>query len=110
MSGSVDEAENWQELTASQRSSYLSEYNSAGISLIVSAFGSTDTPTTSGYNAVTTANTMAAWVIQYGMDGIDVDYEVLPEFFLVWDVTMTHNTGDRTLLRLTVEAAMPRRG
>ena len=53
---------------------------------------------------------MAAWVIQYGMDGIDVDYEVLPEFFLAWDVTMTHNAGDRTLLRLTVEAAMPRRG
>ncbi|KAG9310473.1 glycoside hydrolase family 18 protein [Chiua virens] len=75
-SGSVDEAQNWQELTASQRSSYLSEYSAAGISLIVSAFGSTETPTSSGYNAVMTANTMAAWVTEYGVNGIDVDYEV----------------------------------
>jgi chitinase len=25
---------------------------------------------------VALANTMSAWVIQYGLDGIDVDYEV----------------------------------
>ncbi|KAG6375928.1 hypothetical protein JVT61DRAFT_2797 [Boletus reticuloceps] len=70
-SGAVDEAENWEEQTASARSSYLSEYNAAGISLIVSAFGSTETPTTSGLDPVTTANTMAAWVIEYGIQGID---------------------------------------
>lgn len=79
-SGSVDQAQNWQSLTASQRSSYLSEYSAAGISLVVSAFGSTETPTSSGYDAVTTANTMAAWVTTYGVQGIDVDYEVLPLF------------------------------
>ena len=83
-SGSVDEAQNWQELTSSERSSYLSEYNAAGISLIVSGFGSTETPTSSGYDAVTTANTMAAWVIEYGLLGIDVDYEVLYRFFFSW--------------------------
>ena len=75
-SGSVDEAQNWQELTASQRSQYVQEYNAAGISLIVSAFGSTETPTSSGVDAVAAADTMAAWVIQYGVNGIDVDYEV----------------------------------
>ena len=75
-SGSVDQAQNWQELTASQRSQYVREYNEAGISLVVSAFGSTETPTSSGVNAVTAANSMAAWVIQYGVNGIDVDYEV----------------------------------
>ena len=80
-SGAVDEAQNWQYLTASQRSTYLSEYSAAGISLIVSAFGSTDTPTSSGRDAVTTANTMATWVTTYGVQGIDVDYEVLPELF-----------------------------
>lgn len=80
-SGAVDEAQNWEELTASEQASYLSEYDAAGISLIVSAFGSTETPTSSGYNAITTANTMAAWVIQYGLKGIDVDYEVLSEPF-----------------------------
>ncbi|KAF8133350.1 glycoside hydrolase family 18 protein [Boletus edulis] len=79
-SGAVDEAENWEEQTASARSSYLSEYNAAGISLIVSAFGSTETPTTSGLDPVTTANTMAAWVIEYGIQGIDVDYEDFTAF------------------------------
>lgn len=74
-SGPVDEAENWRELTASQRASYMNEYNSAGISLIVSAFGSTETPTSSGLSPTAAADTMAAWVIQYGLNGIDVDYE-----------------------------------
>ena len=76
-SGSVDEAQNWQELTASQRSTYVQEYNAAGISLIVSAFGSTETPTSSGVDPVGAANSMASWVVQYGVNGIDVDYEVL---------------------------------
>ncbi|KAG8214863.1 glycoside hydrolase family 18 protein [Butyriboletus roseoflavus] len=79
-SGAVDQAQNWEGLTSSQRSAYLSEYNAAGISLIVSAFGSTETPTSSGYDPVTTANTMAAWVIQYGLQGIDVDYEDFAAF------------------------------
>lgn len=42
---------------------------------MVSAFGSTEQPTTSGLDPVQAANTMAAFVIQYGLDGIDVDYE-----------------------------------
>jgi chitinase len=54
-----------------------SSYNAAGIKLIVSAFGSTDAPTSAGADPVATANTMAAWVIKYGLDGIDVDYEVM---------------------------------
>ncbi|KAG8215713.1 hypothetical protein J3R82DRAFT_7593 [Butyriboletus roseoflavus] len=74
--GAVDEAQNWQSLTDSDRTTYVQEYNAAGISLIVSAFGSTDTPTSSGVDPVTLANTMAAWVTQYGVNGIDVDYEV----------------------------------
>ena len=76
-SGAADQAQNWQELTASQRASYVQEYNAAGISLIVSAFGSTETPTSSGVDPTSTANTMANWVITYGANGIDVDYEVL---------------------------------
>ena len=47
----------------------------AGISLLVSAFGSTEAPTSSGADPTDTANTMAAWVIEYDLDGIDVDYE-----------------------------------
>ncbi|KAG6372517.1 hypothetical protein JVT61DRAFT_7623 [Boletus reticuloceps] len=74
-SGSVDEAQNWEELDASQRSIYVREYDLAGISLIVSGFGSTETPTSSGVDPMTAANAMAEWVIQYGVNGIDVDYE-----------------------------------
>ncbi|KAG1897875.1 glycoside hydrolase family 18 protein [Suillus fuscotomentosus] len=67
--GAADQAQEWEELTAAQRSSILSEYDAAGISLIVSLFGSTETPTSSGYDPIDTANTMAAWVIEYGLQG-----------------------------------------
>lgn len=76
--GPWDKAQEWASLTADQRSSIKSQYAAAGIKLIVSALGSTDEPTTGGTDPVTTANTMAAWVKQYDLDGIDVDYEVWP--------------------------------
>ena len=63
-------------MTAAQRSSIKSQYASAGIKLIVSVFGSTDVPTSTNADPVATANTMAAWVKTYNLDGIDVDYEV----------------------------------
>ena len=72
----MDQAENWEGLSAAQRSAIKSQYSAAGIKLMVSAFGSTEQPTTSGTDPIATANTMADWVIQYGLDGIDVDYEV----------------------------------
>ncbi|KAJ6610196.1 glycoside hydrolase [Mycena sp. CBHHK59/15] len=65
----------WTTLTAAQRATVKAQYAAAGIKLLVSAFGSTDVPTSSGVNPVTMATTMANWVIQYGLDGIDVDYE-----------------------------------
>ncbi|KAG7445582.1 glycoside hydrolase family 18 protein [Guyanagaster necrorhizus] len=73
--GAWDKAYEWTTLTADERTAIKSEYAAAGIKLLVSAFGSTDIPTTSGVNPNTTAATMAAWVIEYGLDGIDVDYE-----------------------------------
>lgn len=61
--------------------------------MIVSVFGSTDTPTTSGADPTSTANTFAAWVIEYGLDGIDVDYEDFDAFDAgtaeAWLVTFT---------------------
>jgi hypothetical protein len=74
--GAFDKAAEWTQLTAAQRSAVKAQYAAAGIKLIVSAFGSTDAPTSSGNDPVATANTMAAWVIQFSLDGIDVDYEV----------------------------------
>ncbi|KAJ8519827.1 hypothetical protein ONZ45_g3252 [Pleurotus djamor] len=73
--GAWDQAQSWQSLSASDRSSIKAEYAAAGIKLMVSAFGATDAPTSANLDPVATANTMAAWVKQYSIDGIDVDYE-----------------------------------
>ncbi|KAK0488964.1 glycoside hydrolase family 18 protein [Armillaria novae-zelandiae] len=59
--GAWDKAAEWVSLTSSERSTIKAQYAAAGISLIVSAFGSTDIPTTTGADPVATANTMAAW-------------------------------------------------
>ncbi|TFK53391.1 glycoside hydrolase [Heliocybe sulcata] len=75
LEGAWDKAEEWTTLTAAERSTVLSQYHAAGISLVVSVFGSTDVPTSSGANPVTTADTIAAWVKEYDLDGVDVDYE-----------------------------------
>ncbi|KAH7908480.1 glycoside hydrolase family 18 protein [Hygrophoropsis aurantiaca] len=76
-SGPIDQAAEWVGLDSATRASIKSSYNDAGISLIVSAFGSSDYPTTSGADPTTTANNLAAWVLEYGLDGVDVDYEDL---------------------------------
>jgi hypothetical protein len=74
-SGAVDDARAWEQWDADYRAGIIEEYHAAGIALMVSAFGSTDTPTSSGMDPAETAQELAAWVIQYGLDGVDVDYE-----------------------------------
>ncbi|KDQ61714.1 glycoside hydrolase family 18 protein, partial [Jaapia argillacea MUCL 33604] len=80
LEGAWDNAEAWVELNSTERATIKSEYAAAGIQLIVSLFGSTDVPTTSGADPITTADTMAAWVIEYDLDGVDVDYEDFDAF------------------------------
>lgn len=75
-----DKATEWTFLSARQRATVKAQYAAAGIKLIVSLFGSTDYPTTNGADPIKTADRMAAWVKQYDLDGVDVDYEV--RFFL----------------------------
>lgn len=43
---------------------------------MVSAFGSTESPTTHKNDPTQVAEFMAGWVKQWDIDGIDVDYEV----------------------------------
>ncbi|KAG2042642.1 glycoside hydrolase family 18 protein [Suillus americanus] len=74
-SGPVDQADEWTLIDNATRASYLTSYHDAGISLIVTAFGSTDAPTTEGYDPVTVANDLSAFVLEYGLDGVDIDYE-----------------------------------
>ncbi|KAK2460476.1 hypothetical protein APHAL10511_007523 [Amanita phalloides] len=75
LQGAWDNAGAWASLSASERSTIKSQYAAAGIKLMVSAFGSTDTPTSSGADPIATADTMAQWVKTYQLDGIDIDYE-----------------------------------
>ncbi|KAJ7091500.1 glycoside hydrolase [Mycena belliarum] len=79
--GAWDKASEWTTLTAAQRATVKAQYAAAGIRLLVSAFGSTDVPTTSGADPIATAVKMANWVIKYDLDGIDVDYESVIELF-----------------------------
>lgn len=72
----IDQAQEWVSLTAAQRTTLKDQYAAAGVKLMISAFGSTDVPTSSGADPIATANSMAAFVKQYQLDGIDVDYEV----------------------------------
>ena len=80
VAGAWDYAAAWAALSAGERDSIKSQYAAAGIKLIASAFGSTDTPTSSGRDPVALANTMGNWVKQYNLDGIDIDYEVRQSF------------------------------
>ncbi|KAI1792601.1 glycoside hydrolase [Ganoderma leucocontextum] len=75
--GALDQAGSWAALPAATKSAKKSEYSKAGIKIIASAFGSTDTPTTSNADPVGTGNTMAKFVKDNKLDGIDVDYEDL---------------------------------
>jgi len=75
INGAADQALLWEQISASTRAAVKAEYAAAGISLMVSAFGSTDAPTSNGADAAATARSMAAWVKKYDLDGIDVDYE-----------------------------------
>ncbi|KAH8825673.1 glycoside hydrolase family 18 protein [Flagelloscypha sp. PMI_526] len=75
LAGAWDKAYEWTTYTDAQRAAVKAEYAAAGIKIVVSCFGSTDVPTSSGADATATAQKFAAWVKQYNLDGIDVDYE-----------------------------------
>ncbi|KAF8194770.1 glycoside hydrolase superfamily [Mycena galopus ATCC 62051] len=71
----VDNAVIWAELDSATRASIKAEYAAAGISLIVSAFGAGPTPTSSGDDPTAAAEYIANYVLTYGLDGVDIDYE-----------------------------------
>ena len=81
LEGAWDKAEEWTQLSASQRANIKAQYAAAGIKLMISVFGSTDVPTSIGADPIATANTIAAWAKQFDMDGVDVDYEVMISCF-----------------------------
>ena len=50
-------------------------YNDAGVKIMISAFGSTDFPTSAGKDPVTTAKQLSAFVLSNNLDGVDIDWE-----------------------------------
>ncbi|KAJ7230292.1 glycoside hydrolase family 18 protein [Mycena pura] len=70
-----DNAAVWAELDAGTRASIKAEYAAAGISLIVSAYGSGPVPTSGGDDPTAAANFIANYVKTNDLDGVDVDYE-----------------------------------
>ncbi|GJJ10262.1 hypothetical protein Clacol_004488 [Clathrus columnatus] len=92
--GPFDLAEMWASLTAAQRSTMRANYKAVGVdTILVSAFGSTDIPTTTGVNPTTMAQKLAQFVSDFGLDGVDVDYEdfnaVQAGTAVAWLVTLT---------------------
>eukprot|EP01088_Endostelium_zonatum_P007155 TRINITY_DN19331_c0_g1_i1.p1 TRINITY_DN19331_c0_g1~~TRINITY_DN19331_c0_g1_i1.p1 ORF type:complete len:325 (-),score=70.54 TRINITY_DN19331_c0_g1_i1:30-1004(-) len=57
------------------RQKWMQAYHSAGIKVLVSAFGSTDFPTTEGVDPVQCGEKLAQFVIDCDLDGVDLDWE-----------------------------------
>lgn len=66
-----DQAEVWAGLSVSDRKAAKKAYNDAGISVILSVFGETTSPTTDGKDPTDLANEIAQFVMGNDLDGID---------------------------------------
>ncbi|KAI1787342.1 glycoside hydrolase [Ganoderma leucocontextum] len=73
--GPHDQVLNWANLDATKRQQLKQQYNQAGVSIVASAFGATDLPTSGGKDPVALANTMGQFILSHDLDGIDVDWE-----------------------------------
>jgi len=65
----------WGNTTAAIQKAWLNLYHNAGKKVLVSAFGATEFPTSQGYDPIQTANSLAQFVIDNQLDGVDLDYE-----------------------------------
>lgn len=73
--GAVDDVQAWSSWDEGYRRQIIEEYHDAGIAIMIAAFGSTDQPTTSGADAKQVAQKLASFVMEYNLDGVDIDYE-----------------------------------
>ena len=51
------------------------KYNDAGVKILISAFGSTEFPTSGGVNPVDCATKLGNFVLNNNLDGVDIDWE-----------------------------------
>lgn len=73
--GALSAASAWNASGAAERAQVKAQYKAAGIKLVISAFGSTDTPMSKGYKAAGVAAELADFVRSNDLDGVDIDFE-----------------------------------
>ncbi|KAM0752715.1 glycoside hydrolase [Meredithblackwellia eburnea MCA 4105] len=93
--GPVDICENWVNMDDSAKTALKTKYKAANVMFMVSAFGSTDAPTTSKKDPKTTADQLAEFVKANQFDGVDIDYEDMN--------AMAAGTAEAWLISLTNE-------
>lgn len=96
--GPADTLLHFTSASASARAAILKKYKAAGIKVLVSAFGSTDRPQTN-LNATAAAASLAKLVLDYNLDGVDIDYEQFDTFAeglsVSWLITLTKELRKR---------------
>ncbi|KAI9638613.1 glycoside hydrolase family 18 protein [Dioszegia hungarica] len=80
--GAFDNLLVWKEYPREKRRKILDEYHAAGIALMMAYGGDTEAPVTRVTDPVKTATDIAAYVKEYELDGVDVNYEELRAFSL----------------------------
>lgn len=78
--GVADNAAKFAAKSACDKKWFKSRYAGAGIKLMVSVFGATDTPQSLGKDPTALGKTIAQFVKDNGLDGVDVDYEEMDLF------------------------------
>lgn len=79
--------------SAQMRAAILDKFHSAGKSLVLSAFGATEFPTTEGRNPTTTCAELGDYAKRMGYDGVDLDWED--------NAAMEGGTGEEWLITCT---------
>jgi chitinase len=83
----------WGNSNSAVQAAWKKLYNNAGIKVLVSAFGATEFPTSAGVDPVACGNSLANFVLQNNLDGVDLDWEDTAAF--------QHGTGEAWLITLT---------
>ncbi|SNX84489.1 related to Chitinase A precursor [Melanopsichium pennsylvanicum] len=78
--GVADNAAKFAAKSDSDKKWFKSRYAGAGMKLMVSVFGATDTPQSLGKDPTALGKTIATFVKKNGLDGVDVDYEEMDLF------------------------------